>query len=837
MKNKGLKLLLLAGALLLTGCRRNETSSLNSSNPSSNQTTSSSSQTSSGTISSIAVSKYGTFENPLTPAQVKTICDESTKDHSDEKGYVTGVINSNVSKNQHGGYEFYLEAGEISFQVYSAKLKDGVSEPKKGDTVIIYGYFKKYNDIYEVAYIQSLNDSPEIQSVVKGTDSGDQGDSNLPASGEVTIAQAIEIAMNAGSTETTGTYILRGTIKNIENSEWGNLYITDGTDEILIYGLLDSNGKKYGEMDKAPTTGDEIVVEGKLMAFNGSKPQMKNALLKSIEVTFDEADYTVKSVTEARNANTGLKVKVTGVVASITYADGMVKDGFYLVDNGNSIYVYGKDVAASVEKGNTVTVCGTKEYFISEKEASSAEKYGYKGCNQISNARVTENDKLLTGAWNNSWVETKTVKQIMDTSHSENVTTTIYKVTGLVNKVVPDSNDFVNYYINDLDGYTGSYVYTKNSGNDFSWLDQYDGKICDIYLSVINAKSTSSGCLWRFMPIAVEEKTDFTFDKANAAEFAYEYYLKGKIESTYPSVSDANVKLTNQTTNDVLGFTALYSYSSSNTDVISFESNTPGEVIMHTNGVGKATVTIEIEIFNGNKIQKQIEVEVKEPVSYDVISIANVIAAANETEVTVKGIVVSSLVNQTGFYLQDETGIIAVTGSSDEVSKLTPGDEVIVKGTKGVKHKNNSTTCTLAGQIDIYNAQILENHHGNHPYSTANFITGKTVNDLYNLSVTDSTNYTTSVYVVTGIIVFEDLQSGPYYKTKVAKLYNEDKTVGISLYCSGATQYSQFNPVEGQVATIEVAITNWNCKDYYTGCIVSATVGTTKIINTLNLAK
>ena len=117
MKNRSLKLLLLAGALLLTGCRRNETSSLNSSNPSSNQTTSSSSQTSSGTISSIAVSKYGTFENPLTPAQVKTICDESTKDHSDEKGYVTGVINSNVSKNQHGGYEFYLEAGEISFQV------------------------------------------------------------------------------------------------------------------------------------------------------------------------------------------------------------------------------------------------------------------------------------------------------------------------------------------------------------------------------------------------------------------------------------------------------------------------------------------------------------------------------------------------------------------------------------------------------------------------------------------------------------------------------------------------------------------------------------------------
>ena len=164
MKNKGIKLLLLVGSLLLTGCGNKETSSLNSNIPSSNQT--SNSETNSSTLSSVIVSKYGTFENPLTPTQVKTLCDESAGDHSEEKGYVTGVINSNVSKNQHGGYEFYLEAGEISFQVYSAKLKSGVSEPKKGDTVIVYGYFKKFNDTYEVAYIQSLNDSPEILAIL-----------------------------------------------------------------------------------------------------------------------------------------------------------------------------------------------------------------------------------------------------------------------------------------------------------------------------------------------------------------------------------------------------------------------------------------------------------------------------------------------------------------------------------------------------------------------------------------------------------------------------------------------------------------------------------------------
>ena len=53
----------------------------------------------------------------------------------------------------------------------------------------------------------------------------------------------------------------------------------------------------------------------------------------------------------------------------------------------------------------------------------------------------------------------------------------------------------------------------------------------------------------------------------------------------------------------------------------------------------------------------------------------------------------------------------------------------------------------------------------------------------------------------------------------------------------GIPYYSDI-PIKDQVATIEVAITNWNCKNYYTGYIISAQVeGGEKIINTLNFAK
>lgn len=53
-------------------------------------------------------------------------------------------------------------------------------------------------------------------------------------------------------------------------------------------------------------------------------------------------------------------VKTTGVVARITYATGLIPNGFYIVDETGSIYVYDSQIAARVSIGNTVTIAGKK---------------------------------------------------------------------------------------------------------------------------------------------------------------------------------------------------------------------------------------------------------------------------------------------------------------------------------------------------------------------------------------------------------------------------------------------------------------------------------------------
>lgn len=183
--NKRLILAALLSLGVLVGCGNTGASS---SEPSQQPSETPSSEVSEAPSSEAQKSPYGTFENPLTPAEVAEICkDFENNAPSAEKGYVTGVIKDEPSENtKYSSWSFYLEAGSLQFQVFSAKLKSGLSTPKKGDTVVVYGYFTKFYEKYEVAYISSLNDSPEIQSIVAGTTTPDVPPSSENTSSEPT---------------------------------------------------------------------------------------------------------------------------------------------------------------------------------------------------------------------------------------------------------------------------------------------------------------------------------------------------------------------------------------------------------------------------------------------------------------------------------------------------------------------------------------------------------------------------------------------------------------------------------------------------------------------------
>lgn len=103
-----------------------------------------------------------------------------------------------------------------------------------------------------------------------------------------TIAEALQIAETAGSSYTTEKYTITGTITEIANDYYGNVYISDGTNSLYVYGLYSMYGvKKHGDWAEADklAVGDTITIHTVLGAYTGSSGttlQGKNAWVASV---------------------------------------------------------------------------------------------------------------------------------------------------------------------------------------------------------------------------------------------------------------------------------------------------------------------------------------------------------------------------------------------------------------------------------------------------------------------------------------------------------------------------------------------------------------------------
>ena len=558
-----------------------------------------------------------------------------------------------------------------------------------------------------------------------------------------------------------------------------------------------------------------------LQNYDGDK-EVKNARLiewKKNETPFDATAYTAATIAEAREADEGAKLKVSGVVARITYANGYIPSGVILVDGTSSIYVYDGDVAGQVSIGNKVELAGTKAYWILGTEADNAAKFGYKGSCQLDEVTLISNDKG-NSAFDKSWITETTVKEIMDTPVTENITNKIYKANALI--VRADGNGFINYYIDDLDGYTGSYVYTQCSGGDFAWLDEFDGKICTVYFVAINAKSTSTGCNWRLLPIEVIDE-GYTFDTKDTAEHVVKYYGVDQFLAKY--TGDPALEVVTKVSSELLGFTdATITYSSSNEDVVSFVTE-DGKLVMHCGDEGTATVTVS-STYEGETYSETVTIEVAANLDVEYITVAEAIATPYDTDVVVKGIVGPSLVNRNGFYLFGEDGsmIAVIVNDMAEFEGLEIGHEIVLSGMRERFIKDD--TYTTYGQDAIVNGVVIANYYGNHEYSTEKFITDKTLADIKALDVTES--HSTKVYVVTVVVTF--IETDFYTSLKI-----EQDGVELPLYCSSAKQYNWLKQFDGQTITVEIAPCNWNDKkDNYRGCVLAVVTEDGKIYNTLN---
>lgn len=106
-------------------------------------------------------------------------------------------------------------------------------------------------------------------------------------------AEATAAEVNAGPDGKT--YRMKGICTKIENTLYGNWYITDKTGSVYIYGTLDEKGatKKFASLEIG--LGDEITIEGPRSTYNG-KPQLVNVTVISISKSLIKVD-SVKNAT------------------------------------------------------------------------------------------------------------------------------------------------------------------------------------------------------------------------------------------------------------------------------------------------------------------------------------------------------------------------------------------------------------------------------------------------------------------------------------------------------------------------------------------------------------
>lgn len=628
----------------------------------------------------------------------------------------------------------------------------------------------------------------------------------------ITIAEAIALCVS--ETPTSERYYMKGRITELINANYGEMTIQDDTGSILIYGTYSSDGSvRYSDLDEKPVTGDDVLIYGNLCLYD-STPEVKSGWIISFvhnEVEINEDDYASVSIKEARELEDDSKVKLEGCVAKFTYAFGMVKDGIYLVDATDSIYVYSKDLAAQVEVGNKITVYGTRTHYILDSEKTNAEKFGYKGCMQIIDPILKSNDGV-TNEIDYSWCEEKTVKEIMETPVTNDITTSIFKTTALVKK--QEGSGFVNYYIDDLDETTGSYVYTRCSGSDLDYLSEFDGKICTVYLSCINAKSSASGCVWRFMPILVKDE-NYEFDLSEAPRFALDYHVLDQFEELY--TGDPVLTIITSVSSTLLGFEDVQiGYESSNKDVIDFVLE-DDSLVMHAYEDGETTISVTAT-YGESKASESVSVSVKFAEESGAITVKEALDLSFSSEATVKGVVGPSFTNKTGFYLIDETGSIGVLATSEEMSSLSVGNTIIVTG---VKERSISKNDDGTNGTTVINASSIENLYGRTDYSTSSFV-ASTVKELSELEAKYAS--TEKIYTITAGLKKVETD---YY----SNVYLKDGDNELILYCSNGSQYSwatSYFASDEVTLPMEVGIVNWNGKQK--PILLSVTVDDEKIV-------
>ena len=322
------------------------------------------------------------------------------------------------------------------------------------------------------------------------------------------MAEKIELPISTcaevNAAEDGPTFKIKGTITAIENTTYGNMYVTDETGSVYIYGTLyegaEKQFSKYGV-----EVGDIVVVEGPRGSYKGS-PQLVNATILAIEKSLIKVESVDPETAE---------LPIEGGILTVTLtAKG---DGVEVVipeENKSWISVSGMNVSgtsAVVSFNIAENAGGDRSSELSFKTTKSGKEY-----------------TAVTSFSQKGAIIEATAAEINAAADGD----TQYRITGYVNKVA--STQYGNLYIRDHSGEV--YVYGTN---DFANTGIEEGDI----ITVVGPK-TSHNDKPQMKNVTLENRIDVKdIDLASFKALADDSETWYRISGTVAESTEPNTKL------------------------------------------------------------------------------------------------------------------------------------------------------------------------------------------------------------------------------------------------------------------------------------------------------
>ncbi len=263
-----------------------------------------------GAVASSKEAEWRSAYDCITVAEALDICEQVGNSNSAERYYIIATILS-ITNSQYGEMTIADETGEI--YVYGVDSSDGsldfediTDKPEVGDVILIYAILKNHNNTLCEVQNGLLIDFYTPESTDSGnTDTG--SDNGAVASSKeaewrsaydcITVAEALDICEQVGSTKSEDQYYLIATVVEISDTYYGNMTVKDSTGQIYVYGSYGADGEnRYGDLSVAvPQAGDVVLFYTKFVTYQGT-PEMCSSWI---------IDFYTPESTDSGNTDTG----------------------------------------------------------------------------------------------------------------------------------------------------------------------------------------------------------------------------------------------------------------------------------------------------------------------------------------------------------------------------------------------------------------------------------------------------------------------------------------------------------------------------------------------------